>query len=89
MSPALYSAISPATTESNFATSVKTDDGNLQEPPKKKQKRNKPTLSCEECVERKTKVSKMFSSARMSQDRGSYRLLEKEVLQSNLDTLVT
>ncbi len=26
------------------------------EPPKKKQKRNKPTLSCEECVERKTKV---------------------------------
>lgn len=25
--------------------------------PKKKQKRNKPTLSCEECVERKTKVS--------------------------------
>lgn len=25
-------------------------------PPKKKQKRNKPTLSCEECVERKTKV---------------------------------
>lgn len=26
-------------------------------PAKKKQKRNKPTLSCEECVERKTKVS--------------------------------
>jgi hypothetical protein len=25
--------------------------------PRKKQKRNKPTLSCEECVERKTKVS--------------------------------
>jgi hypothetical protein len=25
-------------------------------PPKKKQKRNKPTLSCHECVERKTKV---------------------------------
>jgi hypothetical protein len=25
-------------------------------PPRKKQKRNKPTLSCEECVERKTKV---------------------------------
>lgn len=24
--------------------------------PRKKQKRNKPTLSCEECVERKTKV---------------------------------
>ena len=29
----------------------------LSEPPKKKQKRNKPTLSCIECVERKTKVS--------------------------------
>lgn len=27
-----------------------------QTPPKKKQKRNKPTLSCVECVERKTKV---------------------------------
>ena len=27
-------------------------------PPKKKQKRNKPTLSCEECVERKTKVTR-------------------------------
>ncbi len=26
-------------------------------PPKKKQKRNKPTLSCHECVERKTKVN--------------------------------
>jgi hypothetical protein len=29
----------------------------IVEPQKKKQKRNKPTLSCEECVERKTKVS--------------------------------
>ena len=29
----------------------------LSEPLKKKQKRNKPTLSCYECVERKTKVS--------------------------------
>jgi hypothetical protein len=29
----------------------------LDLPFKKKQKRNKPTLSCEECVERKTKVS--------------------------------
>ncbi|KAI1011538.1 hypothetical protein LB504_002785 [Fusarium proliferatum] len=27
-----------------------------EEPPKKKQKRNKPTLSCHECVERKTKL---------------------------------
>jgi hypothetical protein len=29
----------------------------LDQPPRKKQKRNKPTLSCIECVERKTKVS--------------------------------
>ncbi|KAF2194314.1 hypothetical protein K469DRAFT_709828 [Zopfia rhizophila CBS 207.26] len=29
-----------------------------QQPPKKKQKRNKPTLSCEECVERKTKCDR-------------------------------
>lgn len=31
-------------------------DGDVQ--PKKRQKRNKPTLSCQECVERKTKVSR-------------------------------
>jgi hypothetical protein len=34
----------------------------LSEPPKKKQKRNKPTLSCEECVERKTKVNQAILS---------------------------
>jgi hypothetical protein len=34
----------------------------LEAPPKKKQKRNKPTLSCEECVERKTKVSTALHS---------------------------
>lgn len=32
-------------------------------PAKKKQKRNKPTLSCEECVERKTKVRFGLSEA--------------------------
>ena len=32
------------------------------EPPKKKQKRNKPTLSCHECVERKTKVKTVHGS---------------------------
>lgn len=32
------------------------------EPQKKKQKRNKPTLSCYECVERKTKVGLFFVS---------------------------
>ncbi|KAH7017742.1 fungal-specific transcription factor domain-containing protein [Ilyonectria destructans] len=31
---------------------------NGDEPPKKKQKRNKPTLSCHECVERKTKCDR-------------------------------
>jgi len=35
-----------------------------QPPQKKKQKRNKPTLSCVECVERKTKVSDHFPSRR-------------------------
>jgi hypothetical protein len=35
----------------------------FEPPPKKKQKRNKPTLSCEECVERKTKVSDCFCAA--------------------------
>jgi hypothetical protein len=31
-------------------------DAQENQPQKKKQKRNKPTLSCLECVERKTKV---------------------------------
>jgi hypothetical protein len=35
---------------------------NNGEPPKKRQKRNKPTLSCEECVERKTKVCGLLIS---------------------------
>ena len=39
-------------TSPEASTSTTQGDG----PPKKKQKRNKPTLSCEECVERKTKV---------------------------------
>jgi hypothetical protein len=32
-------------------------------PSRKKQKRNKPTLSCEECVERKTKVNAALNLA--------------------------
>jgi hypothetical protein len=36
------------------------DGGENGAPVRKKQKRNKPTLSCEECVERKTKVSLDF-----------------------------
>ena len=56
ISPALYASISPTATESTFTTSpIKQEIASI-EPPKKKQKRNKPTLSCEECVERKTKV---------------------------------
>jgi len=56
--PALFTAISPTPTEStSFGSPIKNEDGSLQVPPTKKQKRNKPTLSCFECVERKTKVS--------------------------------
>ncbi|ESZ99108.1 Zn(II)2Cys6 transcription factor [Sclerotinia borealis F-4128] len=33
-------------------------DGSATQPPKKRQKRNKPTLSCVECVERKTKCDR-------------------------------
>ncbi|KAG9230622.1 fungal-specific transcription factor domain-containing protein [Amylocarpus encephaloides] len=60
-SPA-YATISPDTTfsENPFAGSpsaIRIGDGTL-EPLKRKQKRNKPTLSCEECVERKTKCDR-------------------------------
>lgn len=43
------------------------------EPHKKKQKRNKPTLSCYECVERKTKVG-LFSLGALSEDGASQML---------------
>ncbi len=60
-SPVVYTAISPAGTDSTFAASpIKLENGTFSEPPRKKQKRNKPTLSCEECVERKTKVSSIL-----------------------------
>ena len=45
----------PSTSPDPSTTSATGTHGDA--PPKKKQKRNKPTLSCEECVERKTKVS--------------------------------
>lgn len=60
ITPALYTSISPTATESTFNGSpIKQEDalGLGFEHSRKKQKRNKPTLSCEECVERKTKVS--------------------------------
>jgi hypothetical protein len=56
------STSSPTVSAANFNDSTVTspthqEDGSvITGPPKKKQKRNKPTLSCEECVERKTKV---------------------------------
>ncbi|KAK0129113.1 hypothetical protein ONS95_001052 [Cadophora gregata] len=60
ISPVLNTSISPAgTTDSSFAgTPIKHEEGSFPEPPRKKQKRNKPTLSCEECVERKTKCDR-------------------------------
>lgn len=65
-SPALYPSLSPTATETTFHASpsaaIKNEDGSTAEHQKKKQKRNKPTLSCEECVERKTKVSGSFRS---------------------------
>ena len=64
ISPVLYTSISPAgTADSSFAgTPIKHEEGSFPEPPRKKQKRNKPTLSCEECVERKTKVSRAINT---------------------------
>ena len=47
------SRLSPAAGDS-VATGSDTQEGST--PAKPKQKRNKPTLSCHECVERKTKV---------------------------------
>ena len=43
-------------------TSLKGEEDEVsQSPTRKKQKRNKPTLSCLECVERKTKVWRFIS----------------------------
>jgi hypothetical protein len=62
MDASVYSSDSPvATSDSPLnpdATPVKLENGYPSEQAKKKQKRNKPTLSCEECVERKTKVGR-------------------------------
>lgn len=53
------------------------DDGTS----KPKQKRNKPTLSCEECVERKTKVSALKVHARDTADgNGSVIEVDQPVL---------
>ncbi|CAG5152783.1 uncharacterized protein ALTATR162_LOCUS2913 [Alternaria atra] len=46
----------PSTSPDPSTTSATGTQGDA--PPRKKQKRNKPTLSCEECVERKTKCDR-------------------------------
>jgi hypothetical protein len=55
-----YASLSPTASTNSPATAdsamVKEENDYPSEHPKKRQKRNKPTLSCEECVERKTKV---------------------------------
>lgn len=52
-SPTTTLAVKSEWGDSGQSSAATPDDG----PMKKKQKRNKPTLSCHECVERKTKVS--------------------------------
>lgn len=56
-------------------------------PPKKKQKRNKPTLSCEECVERKTKVRPSPSSplATYPSSRGCCQWMAATKLPANVN----
>ncbi|TEY39720.1 hypothetical protein BOTCAL_0452g00030 [Botryotinia calthae] len=56
-------ATSPTVTDTTFNASpvtspIQREEGLTAEPPKKRQKRNKPTLSCAECVERKTKCDR-------------------------------
>lgn len=58
--------------ESN-GNGVKSEDGD-DERQKKRQKRNKPTLSCKECVERKTKVGRGLSSLLKTPFQAGYML---------------
>ncbi|RDW91995.1 hypothetical protein BP5796_01389 [Coleophoma crateriformis] len=62
VSPVIPPAASPSVTNTILAASPDVNTVNnspsTSEPPKKKQRRNKPTLSCEECVERKTKCDR-------------------------------
>lgn len=60
----VYASPTPMTVKSEWGDSGQSndatpDDGSVR----KKQKRNKPTLSCHECVERKTKVSHLDPSS--------------------------
>ena len=78
-----YPIVPPSAIESTSTvtpvTTSKRNGTHLEEPPRKKQKRNKPTLSCEECVERKTKVgsfshilSKSFSLSIFANQRQTH-----------------
>ena len=73
-------------------------DGSAQgidQPARKKQKRNKPTLSCEECVERKTKVSacrehrgrKIATLSDVHDNLGRTRLLRLPAVRSHSASL--
>lgn len=62
-----HAAMDPEPSARSPAANV-TQDGAAGPSPRKKQKRNKPTLSCEECVERKTKVCRC---ARQCDGRGA------------------
>lgn len=53
-SPASFNVVKEEPADDRDSSSSATG---VSEPARKKQKRNKPTLSCHECVERKTKVS--------------------------------
>ena len=58
---AQYPSLSSIGTEAALhASSMRPEGIGTAKPQKKKQKRNKPTLSCIDCVERKTKVSAFF-----------------------------
>ena len=52
---------------------------------RKKQKRNKPTLSCEECVERKTKVGARVLPSRQASRRRDFHCLSKTSLAKTRD----
>jgi hypothetical protein len=58
--------VKPQTADGNGVAENGTDGHFQYEPSRKKQKRNKPTLSCEECVERKTKVGESALIRQMS-----------------------
>ncbi|KAJ0132499.1 Uncharacterized protein HZ326_24429 [Fusarium oxysporum f. sp. albedinis] len=56
LQPLAFASTSPANADVKGASTPV--DG--EKPPKNKEKRNKPTLSCHECVERKTKVGHYY-----------------------------